>query len=145
MMRRTVQRVWLVALLLSSAVLAQNKDPEAARIVTEDIVRFWEAFDRAAPEFPAEPFEKLYLSRGTPGLEDFVKLRISGAKELAETVRNAPRYYASIRESTLRIADMEPAIRASFRALKDLYPEAVFPDVYFVIGRLTSGGTTSDR
>ena len=29
--------------------------------------------------------------------------------------------------------------------MKDLYPEAVFPDVYIVIGRLTSGGTTSDR
>lgn len=144
-MREIVQRVVLIVLLLPSAALAQNRDPEAARIVTEDIGRFWEAFDRAAPEFPEEPFESLYLSRGTPGLEDFVKARIGSAAKLAETVRKRPKYYASIRESTLRIKDMEPSIRASLRALKDLYPEAVFPDVYFVIGRLNSGGTTSGR
>ena len=29
--------------------------------------------------------------------------------------------------------------------MKGLYPDAVFPDVYILIGRLTSGGTTSER
>ncbi len=122
-----------------------NRDPSAARIVTEDIQRFWEAYDRAAPDFSAEPFEKLYLARGTRGLNDFVRLRIRSAAELVEAIRRCPRYYASIRESTRRIPAMEAEIRASFVALKRLYPDAVFPDVYFVIGRLSSGGTTSDR
>lgn len=40
---------------------------------------------------------------------------------------------------------MERAIRAPFYALEFLYPEAVFPTVYFVVGRLNSGGTISDQ
>lgn len=146
-MREILQQIPIITLLFLAPLPAwtQNRDPDAARIVTEDIDRFWEAFDRAAPEFPAEPFETLYLSRGTPGLKDFLSLRISSAEDLAKTVRLRPRFYASIRESTRRIRTMEPGIRASFHALKDLYPDAVFPDVYFLIGRQTSGGTLSER
>ena len=148
-MRKTLWSVLQLAILflLAPAVAspAKNTDPDAAKIVTEDLPRFWEAYETAAPGFAAEPFDRLYLSRGTPGLQDFVKARIDSSEKLASTVRKAPKYYASIRESTLRIPEAEPQIRAAFHALKKLYPDAVFPDVYFVIGRLTSGGTTSDR
>jgi len=143
---RKLLRIGCAALLLTAAgAHAQSPDPDAARIVTADIPRFWEAFDKAKPGFAAEPFQKLYLDRGTPGLQDFVQERIGSAEELAKTVRTHPYYYASIRASTGRIAEMEKTIRASFHALKNLYPDAVFPDVYFLIGRLTSGGTTSGR
>ena len=47
----------------------------------------------------------------------------------------------SARDNTLKAADYEPAIRTSFARLKELYPDAVFPDVYFVIGRMNTGGT----
>jgi hypothetical protein len=142
---RKFLKTFCAALLLAAGAHAQSPDPDAARIVTADIPRFWQAFDKASPGFAAEPFQKLYLTPGTSGLKDFVEARISGAEDLAKAVRKYPRYYASIRASTGRIAEMEKAIRASFHALKDLYPDAVFPDVYFLIGRLNSGGTTSDR
>ncbi len=48
-----------------------------------------------------------------------------------------------LRYIKIDVAKAEPAIREAFRKLKDLYPEAVFPDVYFVIGRFNSGGTAS--
>jgi len=32
-------------------------------------------------------------------------------------------------------------MRAAFRKLKSIYPDAVFPDVYLLIGRMNSGGT----
>jgi hypothetical protein len=35
------------------------------------------------------------------------------------------------------------AIRAAFRRMKDLYPDAVFPDMYFMVGSLSSAGTVS--
>lgn len=125
--------------------LAQAGDPDSARIVTEDLGRFWQAFDRAAPAFAPETFDQLYLSKGSLGLQDFTKLRIANAKELAAAIRAHPKYYASIRASTQRLGKMEPGMRAAFYALKYLYPEAVFPDVYFLIGRMNSGGTTSER
>lgn len=148
---KTAGMAGLGLLLATSALFAEpapagpNPNPDGARIVTEDLGRFWEAFDKAAPSFPAETFQKLYLDRGTPGLQDFVKLRIQSAEKLAKTVQAHPKYYASARESTRRIPEMEKGIRASFYALEYLYPEAVFPDVYFLVGVLNSGGTTSDR
>jgi hypothetical protein len=137
--------------LLAAALVAQlgctsaktTKDPEAARLVTEDIPRFWQAFDARARLGTAKAMESLYLEPGTPGLRDWTRLRLDDAATLAKTVDSAARYYESARASTLRIVEAEPRIRAAFRKLAEIYPDAVFPDVYFLIGRLTSGGTTS--
>lgn len=140
---RAVLGPWL--LLLSTSAFAASDDPDSARIVTEDIPRFFEAFEEAAPDFDAGVFQRLYLDRATPGLEDFIQARIESAEQLAENVRAHSGYYASMRESVGRIADYERAIRAAFYALEYLYPPAVYPDVYCVIGRMNSGGTTSMR
>jgi len=53
-----------------------------------------------------------------------------------------PKYYAAIRPETLRIKAMTPRIRSSFRKMNELYSDATFPDVYFLIGRMNSAGTT---
>src|SRR5262249_2470687 len=122
-----------------------SRDPDAAKLITSDIDNFWRAYDRARSGIDASILETEYFAAGTQGLKDFVKLKIGGAAALVKTINAHPKYYASCRESTLRIASMEPKIRASFYALKYLYPDAIFPDVYFVIGRMSSGGTTSER
>lgn len=121
-----------------------NANPDSARYITADLDRFWEAYAARAALGDSAAFDSLYLKRGTSGLRDFNQMRIGGAGKLARTVAARPVYYASIRESMRRIAAQEPVVRRSFRALKAQYPDAVFPDVYFVIGRLSTGGTTSD-
>jgi hypothetical protein len=122
-----------------------SHDPDSAQIVTRDIDNFWRAYDHIGPNNGVEVFQKEYIDKGSIGLRDFVQLRIGSAGNLARNVSQYPRYYRSIRASTYRISSSIPLIRASFRRLKDLYPDAVFPDVYFVIGRMSSGGTTSDN
>ena len=119
-------------------------DPERARLVTEDIPRFWEAFDARKKLGTAAALDTLYLKPGTRGLKDWKRLRLTDAATMAKTVDSAAPYYESARASTLRVAEQEPRIRAAFRKLDELYDDAVFPDVYFVIGRLNSGGTPSD-
>lgn len=118
-------------------------EPEAARIVTDDVTRFWAAYDASTPETRAAAFRTGYIDGGTRGLKGFIPQRIVGAEALAQTVEQNSRYYLSARESTLRVASFEPAIRSAFRRLEALYPDAVFPDVYFVVGRMNSGGTTA--
>lgn len=117
--------------------------PDSARIVTSDIDRFWAAFDRAGPAFDSAVFHDHYLAGGSQGLADFTGLRIVSAGRLAATIRRVPGYYAAARPATLRISELEPQIRRAFHKLAELHPDAVFPDVYFVIGRLNSGGTVS--
>jgi hypothetical protein len=124
-----------------------NQDPAKARLVTSDIDNFWRAYDLAAkettPEKRKEIFQREYLDKGSIGLQDFIKLRIRNSESLLSTIDRQPLYYASIRKETLKVSAMSGKIRESFRKLKNLYPDAVFPDVYFTIGRLSSGGTTS--
>lgn len=132
-----------VTTLSSNATAQANRDPAAARLVTEDIPRFWAAFDARTTLGTARAIDSLYFAPGTLGLKDWIRLRLTDAKTMAATVDKVPGYYASARASTLRIAADEPKIRAAFTKLKSLYPDAIFPDVYFLIGRLSSGGTTS--
>ncbi|TVR54739.1 MAG: hypothetical protein EA425_01390 [Puniceicoccaceae bacterium] len=120
-----------------------NHDPDRARIVTEDLDRFWEAWDRAAaaPEQRRDIFQRDYLDRATPGLEAFFELRIGEIDRLLRAIDGAPRYYASVREQMDQVAAVEAPLRRAFHRFQELLPGAVFPDVYLVIGAMTSGGT----
>jgi hypothetical protein len=130
---------------LAAPVAAQQRlrDPARVRFVTTDITHFWEAFAARATLGTATALDSLYFARATPGLRDFERLRLQDRAVFARTVDAAARYYASAQASTERIAAAEPDLRAMLRRFAELYPDAVFEDVYFVIGRLSSGGTTA--
>jgi hypothetical protein len=132
------------ALAVASAAFAQNRDPLATEIVTEDLDRFWSALERAGAEVNPAVIDELYLKPGTKGVKGFTRGRIKSAEHLASVIRMHARYYSSIQPSLDSIAGMKEEIRQSLVKLKELYPEAVFPTVYFVIGALSSGGTTSN-
>jgi len=57
---------------------------------------------------------------------------------LAEKISKVSGYYDGIRLASLTVASYEPQIRNAFFKVKALYPDAYFPDVTFVIGRLNS-------
>lgn len=123
-----------------------NRDPETVKFVTSDIENFWRAYDLAAKETDKAKrvaiFQTEYLDKGSPGLKDFLRLRIKSAENLVITIDRMPKYYASIRPQTLQVRRMEKRMRAAFTKFKSIYPEAVFPDVYFLVGVANSGGTT---
>jgi hypothetical protein len=125
-----------------------NADPLKAKFVTSDIDNFWRAYDLAQkePVLARKVFiyQTEYIDKGSAGLKDFVRLRIKSAQTLAETIEKLPRFYASIRAGTLRVREMEKRMRKAFKKFKKIHPDAVFPDVYFVIGITDTGGTTSE-
>lgn len=69
----------------------------------------------------------------------------NAAKNLARVYLARRRYFDAIRRNMLAV-DTARAIRdsihAAFRRLSRLYPDAKYADVYFLVGRMTSGGTT---
>ena len=136
-------RITLLVTALASAAFSQNALPT---LVTTDIDNFWKAYDAGQSGEREDAFDKLYLGPGSPGLQDFIKLRIGSAKKLADAVNQTyPKFYASVRPFTLEVNKQTPAILKYLERYRELYPEAHFPTVYFVIGRLTSGGTVSSR
>lgn len=144
-MYRRLLPILLSLLLAGQQVLAADAVP---RLVSEDLARFWRAHDLAAhesdPARRAAIYQTQYLDRGSPGLRAFAELRIGDGASLAAAVDAAPAYYASLRWQQRRLAEMEPAIRRVFAGMSRLLPDARIPDVYFLIGRMNSGGTLAD-
>ena len=137
------------AALISEAFVERSRtsevfaDPDSAALITSDIELFWDVYDRAPPERLEVWLRREYLNRGTQGLRDFIRGRILSAVDLAARIRSDRSRYDAARPSTERVYEMESQIRATFHALKTRYPDAVFPDVYFVVGRFNTGGTVS--
>ena len=122
-----------------------SENPREARFHIEDIINFWKAFDATRPKFDASEFQKRYIDVGSEGLKGFIKFRIESAKKLTSTIKKNLNYYESVRNSSLSIADKKERFYECFNNLKNIYPEAVFPDVYFVIGRNNTGGTIFNK
>ncbi len=139
---------WVMA-VIGSVMFAWGQeipgDPDAARLVTDDIGNFWDAYDLSTPDDELQLFQEYYFDEASPGLDDFLRLRIGSVENLVGTIHENRGYFDSMRESTLRIEEMTAQVRAAFYALEYLYPKAVYPDVYFLIGRMSSGGTLSER
>jgi hypothetical protein len=137
----------LIPILLSSSVMAQEfpADPDSCKLVTSDIDNFWRAFDMMEQGIDGNPFDAHYVRIGSQGVRDFIPYRIQHADTLYKNVLNNPDKYASVRSKTLMITEKEGEIRATFHAMKELYPPATFPPVYFVIGNFNSGGTSSSH
>lgn len=89
-------------------------------------------------------------SLGTPeraGFDTVVMPAIldNAARNLAYTYLARRRYYDGIRANTLAVDTaraIKDSIHAAFRRMSALYPDAKYADVYFLIGRMSSGGTT---
>ena len=123
-----------------------NSNPERANIITSDVHHFWEAYDLVQQDTAnaRDIFKRYYFDKSSDGMQDYMGLKVASIDRFTEHIQTHPELYASIRENTLRVEDYKKEIQASFKNFKAIYPEAKFPDVYFVIGAFTSGGTVSN-
>lgn len=113
-----------------------------AELITEDVPRFWQAFDVLDAADAAEQFRHLYLDPGSAGVRAFTPERIVSAQHLLDVVRSRRNFYASIRDRSLTtIREVRPRLEAILRRLGEVVPDAPDNDVYFVVGALNSGGT----
>ena len=110
---------------------------------TADIKRFWRAVDRSTPQTARDIFQTQYFDLASQGLRDFISARVGSVENLLANFNAKPQYFAAIRESTLRVETLRPAIDAACQRLTQLLGDTTFPTVYFVIGCMSSGGTVS--
>ena len=137
---------WLLITSINESYAQTNfpTDPDQAALVTDDIPRFWQSFDLLEQGVEGNPFDE-YILTGSPGVKDFIENRIIHADSLLEMVKNRKNDYLAIKENSYKAATLDKQIRSIFYAFKYWYPLAVFPPVYFVIGRFNSGGTSSEN
>ena len=118
-----------------------SNNPLEAEFVTEDVDRFWKAFDEM--EDTGKNTFQAYIDDGTIGLKGFIDNRILGADSLYAMVQSRKIDYLKSRDLLEDLESKRKKIRSIYAAMKYWYPEAVFPPVYFVVGRFNSGGTVS--
>lgn len=115
-----------------------------AELITEDVPRFWQAFERVLEMDAEEVMERVYLDAGTAGVTAFTPERIISATHLVQAVRSRHTYYRSICDCCLRvITDLRPRLESTLERFSTLLPGTPERDVYFVIGAMNSGGTLS--
>lgn len=117
------------------------------RIYTADIGNYWNAFDSIASTVDSarqiEFIQTLYIDKASKGLKEFIRLRNFKAAEWVRNIKRFPKFWNSIREKTEAIIKYRAEIEILFNRFKELYPGLDQPDIYFTIGCLRSGGTTS--
>ncbi|RZJ90770.1 MAG: hypothetical protein EOO20_07145 [Chryseobacterium sp.] len=144
-MKNALLAIFAITILFDFSIAQSVSDPLKASFITKDITNFWEAFDSIDAEPQTNPFENIYLKPGSAGVQAFITGRIENATSLLNTVRERKDDYKKARLNSLRMLDNEKQCRAAFMALKYLYPKAVYPNVYFVIGRFNSGGHSNAK
>jgi hypothetical protein len=119
-----------------------NTNPYKVKFETSDIVRFWSAFDSCQihPQRSKEFYDQLYFGQGTVGLKAFKTVSIKSTENLIQATEKHKLYYESIRVNTMKVAELKLVMHAYLVKFKQLYPVSKFPNVYFLIGDLNSGG-----
>ena len=114
-------------------------------IRTSDVDHFWRAFDlvRAGVEDPEAVFEREYVQPIFAGAPGVLPQAHRPDSDLVLAIDCYGRYYDSVRQNTLRVRDLEPELHRMFRRLQEVIPDAILPDVTFVVGRLKAGGTAT--
>lgn len=135
------------AKLLASIKRNVGDNPQQAKLVTSDIGNFYRAFDLAVKDSAnaKQIFRKEYFIKGSDGLQDFFVTKIKDEDQFVKTVLNFKEFYADARNTLLQVTALKGPIYKNASVFEDLYPQAVFPNIYFVIGRFNSNGTISDH
>ncbi len=121
---------------------ASETDPDKAKLIYTDVDNFWMAFDKTFQNYNGNAFADLYINVGTDGVKNFMdNERIVHADTLKKYVIANKAKYLSIRQKTSSLSSEEKHIRSTYYAFKYLYAASIFPPLYFVIGRFTTGGT----
>src|ERR1043165_5844116 len=101
----------LTVVLLSAltGLGAANDDPDKVKFVTSDIDNFWRAYDlvQKEPDHASKVaiYQREYIDKGSAGLKGFMRGRIQSAENLLAVIEHHSAYYASIRGTTLHLAD----------------------------------------
>ncbi len=117
------------------------------KISTIDVDNFWVAYDSVSRtndnDLQVKIIQQLYLDKASDGLKDFIELRNHTANKHLENIQKYPKFWTTVRSKTLEIKSYVQQMEKIMVRFKKLYPEFKQPDIYFTIGVLNSGGTTS--
>lgn len=135
--------------LLLFITIKLNGQNGPTQFIYTDIPNFWKAYDliRATNDTNLQKtiLRKEYLDKASDGLKSLMRVRNYNETSFLQAIRQYPRFWNSIRESTLSIKNKIPEIEKGLQSLRNLYPEAKPAAVYFCVGAFRTNGTIEDN
>ncbi|CAH0282984.1 DUF2268 domain-containing putative Zn-dependent protease [Stenotrophomonas lactitubi] len=132
----------MLALLLPFAASAASP----TQVRTDDIDRFWAAYDAVLAEPDAAQrvalAQQRYIEPGSPGLHALMKVRNYTAAEYADAMLAWPRFWASVRPLTANAQQASATLERDLAAFRRLYPALRPASITYAVGALRTGGTT---
>lgn len=150
---KSAQFLVLICIILSFQVLSiESKNTIISynnfEINTADVARFKnliDSWENKNQQQKLEMLEKQYLSAGSTGLNEFYRIKIRDKRKFIETLDKLYRYYQSLDIFNLDLTTLHPQLVKVFAQFSKWTDDAEPLDVYFVVGRLSSAGTVSDK
>ncbi|MEJ7557298.1 MAG: DUF2268 domain-containing putative Zn-dependent protease [Pedobacter sp.] len=143
-----MKHLYLLVFALLFPLLTKSQHLQTSLIYTSDIDRFWIAYDSVKTTIDTaiqrNYMQKLYIDKGSEGLQAFMKARDYDAELWVHIINKYPKFWTSIRKNTLQAKRDAKRIEVSINQFRKLYPELRPAKMYFTIGGLRSGGTTTN-
>lgn len=120
-----------------------TRDPAAARLDYQALDAFTEAFRRLPAASDTAAFlDTAYVARAGVGFASYAGLYAVTAGAVAAAIDAEPgRFRRTALVAPVAVRRVEPEIRAAFARLRARYERAIFPPVFYVVGRHHAGGT----
>jgi hypothetical protein len=131
-----------VALALAGTAHAGDAAPRPD-LRTDDVERFYRVYDAAQGRPGAAALQAGYLDPGSEALHQFALTRIGSAARLAEAIARRPEDFVKARACLSALASTRARLPGVFARMAQLHAGSTFPPITFVVGRGSTGGTTT--
>lgn len=119
---------------------------QSQKIVMDDVDRFWIAFDSVKVQTNKEKkidiMKRLYFDKGSEGLQAFIEERHASPEVLVDLIEKLPNYWETLRPRMTLLKLKKQELENQILNFKKVYPDLKDSKIYFLIGRINSGGTT---
>ena len=126
-----------------STLFGQTK----TKIFTSDITNFWTAYDSVLTTKDTVKqkyfIQRLYFDKATLGLKEFIIAKHFSVDGHLNAILKYPKFWQSVKPNTLRVENSRRKFEQIMNRFRKLYPAFKQPDLFFTIGDLNSGGTTT--
>jgi len=128
------------------SIISLKSDPNQVSFHYDDVRNFIAAFKKSESNWSQAPhyFYTDYFAKASEGLFFYQKFKIqSSSHQFAYRVEDKKDYFKAILSNLEQLSSTESSLKNYFIKFKALYPAAIFPDVYYLVGCFNAGGTSS--
>jgi predicted transcriptional regulator YdeE len=135
-MRKHFYLLFLIAFLGKQSYCQKNY-----KIITEDVLHFWEAVDSLKNNKDTVAiFQNLVINKATDAFKVFIKKWHITAKDYAYQIKEYPKFYNSLRQNSLTLIHNKDSIEKIINKFQAFYPNFIPGDICIGFGNFNTGG-----